>query len=147
MPEKPKNDTRHPPHRAAVADADGGRHRGFTLIETLVALSILAFALAGLSMLMLGNVQTGLDARRITAAGALAQQKLEDLRAFGYSAATGSGSETLSESGGTTGVTPFTRSWTVATGGTAGTKNLTITVAWSDQQGSHQFQLRSILAE
>ena len=146
MPEKPKNDTRHPPHRAVVASADGGRHRGFTLLETLVALSILAFALAGLSMLMLGNVQTGLDARRLAAA-ALAQQKLEDLRAFGYSAATGSGSETLSESGGTTSVTPFTRSWTVATGGTAGTKNLTITVAWSDQQGSHQFQLRSILAE
>src|SRR5262245_18123193 len=60
------------------------RYAGFTLLETFIALVILGFALAGLAMLMLGNVQTGRLARRFTAAGAQAQQKLEDLRAAGY---------------------------------------------------------------
>jgi len=95
-------------------------------------------------MLMLGNMKTGRDARRFTAAGALAQQKIEDLRAVGYTAAASSGAaETLSETGATTGVTPFTRSWTVANGATSGTKDLTVTVAWTDDLGSHQVQLVS----
>jgi Tfp pilus assembly protein PilV len=122
--------------------------RGYALLETLIALVILAFALAGLLMLMLSNVKTGFDARRFTAASALAQQKLEELRAAGYTAAASSTSnETLSEVGTTSGVRPFTRSWTVANVAPAGTKNVSIVVAWSDPQGSHQVQLSSILGQ
>jgi Tfp pilus assembly protein PilV len=122
--------------------------KGYALLETFIALVILAFALAGLVMLMVGNVKAGFDARRFTAASALAQQKLEDLRAAGYAAAASSTSnETLSETGTTSGVRPFTRSWTVANGALAGTKNVSIVVAWGDQQGSHQVQLSSLFSQ
>ena len=122
---------------------------GYALLETFIALVILAFALAGLVMLMIGNMKAGFDARRFTAASVLAQQKLEEIRAAGYTAAViGSNSDSaLSEVGTTSGVRPFTRSWTVATGAPTGIKNVSVVVAWSDQQGSHQVQLSSILGQ
>jgi Tfp pilus assembly protein PilV len=121
---------------------------GFALLETFIALVILGFALAGLSMLMLGNMQTGLEARRNTAAGALAQHKLEEIRAAGYgAAANGTTTEaSLSETGATTGITPFSRVSTIAAGATAETKNLSISVSWTDQVGAHTVQLNSVLA-
>ncbi len=131
-----------------VALSSRRRELGFTLLETFVALLILAFVLTGLSMMMIGNVKTGRDARRFTAAGALAQQKIEDLRASGYAGAASSGSaESLTETGATSGVTMYSRSWVVANGATAGTKNLTVTVAWSDDLGTHSAQLQSKLTQ
>jgi prepilin-type N-terminal cleavage/methylation domain-containing protein len=122
--------------------------RGFTLLETTVALLLLAFALAGLASLSRSNIQTSAQARYYSAAGALAQQKLEDLRAGGYTAAASSSSaETLNETGGTTGVTLFSRSWTVAAGALAGTKVMTATVSWNDMQGAHSAQMQTVLSQ
>jgi Tfp pilus assembly protein PilV len=122
------------------------RHRGFTLLETAVALVIFFFALTGLASLTKSNVRTNAQARYYAAAGDLAQQKLEDLRAGGYTAAASSASnESLNETGGTTGTTLFTRSWTVAAGALSNTKTLTVTVSWTDPLGTHQVQMTSIL--
>ena len=139
--------------------------RGFTLLETFVELVILGFVLAGLAMMMFGNILTGREARRFSAASALAAQKMEDLRALGYTAAValGSGADatTLNETGGTTGVTPFTRCWTIADPATAlaGTKYMTVNVVWTDDipgnapltcgiaAGGHLVQLQSKLAQ
>jgi prepilin-type N-terminal cleavage/methylation domain-containing protein len=122
--------------------------RGFTLLETTVALLILAYALTGLAALTSSNVRTNAQARYYSAAGALAQQKMEDLRAVGYTAAASSTSaESLTEIGATSGTTLFTRTWTVANGATSGTKTLSATVAWSDMHGAHQVQLQSLLAQ
>jgi type II secretory pathway pseudopilin PulG len=137
------------PQRQVIARGSTRARRlgGYTLIETLVALGVLGFALAGLAMLMVGNVQTGWEARRLTAAGALAQQKIEDLRALGYTNAIGSVSEeVLAETGATTGVIPFHRTWTV-TGVDPNPKDVTVTVAWTDALGSHQVQLQSKMAK
>ena len=124
------------------------RDRGFTLLETTIALMIFCFALTGIASLTKSNVQTNAQARYFGAASDLAQQKLEDLRAGGYTAAASSAAnESLNEIGGATGVTLFTRSWTVAAGALANTKTLTSTVSWSDTLGTHQVQMTSILAQ
>ena len=124
-----------------------GSH-GFTLLETFIALVILGFSLAGLAMLMVGNMQTGREARRFSAASSLAQQKLEDLRANKYDDLAASGSpESLNEQGGNTGVTLFSRSWTVANGATAGTKDVAVTVTWTDSLGTHNVVLNSKMAQ
>jgi prepilin-type N-terminal cleavage/methylation domain-containing protein len=121
--------------------------RGFTLLETTVALLILAFALAGAASLTKSNVRSNAQARYFSAAGALAQQKLEDLRAGGYTAAASSAAnEALNESGGTAGTTLFSRSWVVANGALAGTKDITATVSWADMLGAHQVQIQTTLA-
>lgn len=121
--------------------------QGFTLIESLVALSIFAFSLVVLAYLMNSTMQTDLEARRITAATTLVQQKLEQLRHMAYSAVVSSASpEILNEAGGTTGSTLYTRSWTVANDSPmAGMKTVQVTTAWTDRSGSHQVRLQTIL--
>jgi len=124
------------------------RDRGFTLLETAIALVILSFALTGLVSLTKSVVQSDAQARYYSAGADLAQQKLEDLRAGGYTAAASSAAdESLNESGATTGTTLFTRSWTVTAGALANTKNLTATASWTDTLGAHQVQLQTILAK
>jgi type II secretory pathway pseudopilin PulG len=61
---------------------------GFSLVETLVAASLLATALVALAELMAVAVRTGATARDVTMATTLAQQKLEQLRglAWGFDA-------------------------------------------------------------
>jgi len=118
------------------------KRSGFTLIETLVAVVVLAFALAGLLMLTLGSLDTSSDARRLTAAGALAQQKLEDLRGAGFSAAaTGADPKVLNEAGQDAEPRIFSRDWTVTANGNV--KDVTVTVSWSHESGTAQVQLIS----
>lgn len=117
---------------------------GFTLIETLVAVVVLAFALAGLLMLTISSLDTSSDARHLTAAGALAQQKLEELRGGGYAAAASGGSDSdyvWNESGANAAPHIFARSWTVVTNGSI--KDVTVTVSWPHETGTAQVQLIS----
>ncbi len=53
----------------------------FTLIETLIALLILAFALLSLAGLMVTTIQNNSFGGHMTEASTLAQGKLEELRA------------------------------------------------------------------
>lgn len=54
--------------------------RGFSLIETVVAMSIMAVALSALAYLFVMSAQANTDAQRTTFASVLAAQKLEQLR-------------------------------------------------------------------
>jgi len=76
------------------------------------------------------------------------QQKIEDLRAGGYVAASSSTTnESLTETGLVSEAALFTRSWTVANGAVAGTKSVAVTVSWTDMHGAHQVLLQSLLAQ
>ena len=122
---------------------------GFTLIEALVALSVFAFSLVGLAYLMNSAVQTDVQTRRMTAATALAQQKLEQLRNTTYSAVVSSAiSESLTEQGETTGAAFYTCSWTVTEDSPMpGMKKVKVTVEWTDRRDPepHNVELQTIL--
>lgn len=77
--------------------------RGFSLIETLVAASILATALTALSQLLVITSSATDDAGRMTRATLLASQKIEDLRASSSSVLEGGGADTPAAG--------FTRQW------------------------------------
>jgi prepilin-type N-terminal cleavage/methylation domain-containing protein len=69
--------------------------RGFTLVETLIAISITTVALSALAQLFIISTQANADARRSTFASILATQKIEQLRGLGVDLAA-QGSPSLS---------------------------------------------------
>jgi prepilin-type N-terminal cleavage/methylation domain-containing protein len=92
------------------------RHRGFSLLEVLVAAAVLSIGLLALAQLQGSLIRSTTEARAFSLATALAKDKIEELRAFdtlktgaqSYQSLT-DGSETLAPISGTT----FQRSWTV----------------------------------
>ncbi len=53
---------------------------GFTLIEALVAVAVMAIVVSGLASMGVTTIQADTQSRRVSAATALAQAKLEELR-------------------------------------------------------------------
>lgn len=58
------------------------RHRGFSLIEALIAMTILTVALTALAELFALSTKANVDAHATTATSVLAQEKMEQLRAL-----------------------------------------------------------------
>ena len=56
--------------------------RGMSLVEVLIALTILAFALLGLMPLFAGAVRTTASANQLSNANTLAREKLEELTGY-----------------------------------------------------------------
>src|SRR2546422_8913417 len=100
--------------------------RGYLVIEVMAALVLCSIALGGLVPLLVTTVR-GVDLGRRASAGAnIGQDKIEQIRNTAY-AAVANGNDTVTQSD--TGTT-YTRSWTVASGPTGTTKNVTVTVSW-----------------
>lgn len=95
--------------------------QGFTLMETLVALSLFTLVLLGtlasVGTVVRVNSQGGKTARAML----LAQEKMEQLRASGYSSLA-SGSDAVGS---------FSRSWTVASGPLTDTRRVDVAVTWA----------------
>ncbi len=56
--------------------------RGMSLVEVLIALTLLAFALLGLIPLFIGAVKTAASANQLTSANTLVREKLEELNGY-----------------------------------------------------------------
>jgi prepilin-type N-terminal cleavage/methylation domain-containing protein len=126
----------------------GGRYlnsskkmNGFTLIEVLVALIILAISLLALAGLMVTTTKNNSSGNHMTEAATFAQDKLEELRAMRWeNLPVGTSSDQKS---GSTGIN-YTRNWKVEPGGVL--KTITISINWQDRT-NHSIGLTSVLSQ
>jgi general secretion pathway protein I len=110
---------------------------GFTLIEVMIAMAILSFALVSLASMQIVAIQVNSDGNRLTRATTLVQDKIEALIAlpFGHTdlgdpTATGA-CQSHTEPNPPAG---YTLNWCVDSSADATAKMVTVTAAW---QGGH----------
>lgn len=119
--------------------------KGFTLIEALIALVILATGLLALAK-MQGDVLEGSGQTKARSeALKYAQQKIEELRAFADETAYANMDNGADAPAGTNAV--FSRSWTVTPAASLNYKTMTVDVAWTDKDGNQSVQLNSFIAK
>ena len=113
------------------------RERGFTLLEVMISLLILATALLGVTALATTSVKVNSNANHLTWAYQTAQADLETLRRLPWGSIS-NGSRTSTYKG-----VVFTNTWTVATAGNI--KNVSLGVAWNDSS-NHQIDVVTKIA-
>lgn len=132
---------------ATRAESLKARWGGFTLLEVLVALLIFAFGLLAVAALVLTSIQSIGQARHMTDATNLAQQRMEALTNTPYaSVVTGAhANNPITVTGAAGGI--YTSTWTVTDNTPAtGMKRVTVTTSWTDKDGTHSVALHSILS-
>jgi type IV pilus assembly protein PilV len=113
--------------------------RGFTLLEVMIALVILAIGLLGLAGLQIIAIKGNSFGQQMTVASTLAQNQLEELRENAGSLS--DGNDTVTDQNGIT----YTRNWVVATNQPqANMDTVNITVSWTGPTGSGSEAMRSI---
>ena len=107
--------------------------RGFTLIEIMVAVTLLSIGLLGMAGLTVGIMRGNTLSNRVTTATALAQARMEDLKRVGYSGASAKAEDYNAISG-----YPLYKRDTVIDVDTPelGMKTVTITVSWNSDASS-----------
>ena len=109
------------------------RSKGFSLIEVIIALFILAIALLAMAGLMVSTTKNTSFGGHMTEAATFAQDKLEQLMATPFGKIAINTTQTDNPAG-STGIT-YTRSW-VAVPNIAPPNNtldvITVTVSWTD---------------
>lgn len=115
--------------------------KGFTLIEVLIALVILAVSLLALAALMTTTTKNNAFGGRLTEAATLAQDKLEELRAMRWESIPLKMSMDSPES--RTGI-QYTRSW-IANPLNANLKEVEITINWNDMT-NHSIRFFPVLS-
>lgn len=140
----------------------GGRARGVTILEALVALVIVALGLLSFIALQ-ARMRLNTDvARQRGEAVRIAQENMENFRAFGTLSADGTVANNFAYAGVATGATAktvlassvststnatYTVTQTVSASGEAGMKEVQIAVAWTDRENQAQsVTLRSFIA-
>jgi prepilin-type N-terminal cleavage/methylation domain-containing protein len=110
------------------------RHaKGFTLVEIMVAITLLSIGLLGMAGLTVGIMRGNALSSEVTTATALAQAKMEDIKRVGYSGATNS----AEDYNGIAGYPLFKRDTVIDVDTPElGMKTVTITVSWDSDASS-----------
>ena len=124
-------------HKLQLRGFSLGHQRGFTLLEALIALVILAGGLLAMFRFHGTSIEVTGETKNRAAATALAQAKLEELRAFttaaGYAARMVDGSEVSLASTDYAGVAyaaTFSRGWVVTPTANPDVNQVDVTVTW-----------------
>lgn len=118
--------------------------RGFSLLELLVAITVLAIGLLGIAGLQGATIKKNVSAMRNTEATALLEDKIEEYRNTPYSSIPDNPApETGIGSGGV-----FTRTSTVRNGVPipGSTKTIIVQVSWSDP-GYHAISFQTVVSQ
>jgi prepilin-type N-terminal cleavage/methylation domain-containing protein len=113
--------------------------RGFTLVEIVVAIVLLAVGVLGSASLTAALMRSNRGVTNRTRAVETLRLKVEDLQSQNYAqVATGNDTATI---GGIT----YNRAWTVTPNAPAANlKTITLTVTWGDRQGNHTMSNQTI---
>ena len=115
-------------------------NKGFSLIEVLLGLVILAIGLLAIAGMQITAIKGNYFSKSLTEATVLAQDKLEEFKNLPY-ASLSSGQDTKTVSG-----TTFTRQYNVVEDAGNNIKTITVTVQWTDRV-DHSISLSTIRAK
>ncbi len=115
--------------------AFSGRHGGFTLIEILVALTVIVIAILGFTLNTVGIIKGNHTSNNFTVATNLAQDKMEQLKEravwANVNTCPDSGEQTPTATGASSG--HYRRCWVIRDSSFGGAlKQVDVTVSWRD---------------
>jgi len=121
--------------------------KGFTLIEVLIAIAILAVGLLGMATLAGSIISYNQLAQHITTATALAQDKIEELKGSPYAAvAEGTVAESNIDASGSAGGMYNRNTEVDEDAAFQNTKTVEVTVSWAWKGNTHNVVLKTIIA-
>ena len=110
---------------------------GFTLVEILIALCILSFALLALAGLMVTTTKNNSAGGQMTEAATFSQDKLEELRTTQFDGIVQGNDQKTGAHG-----TQYARNWNVVTNADGNLKTITLNLSWTDKYG-HSIRMTS----
>lgn len=121
-----------------TADQTARRQQGLTLVAALTALLIMSIGMTALFRLYIDTRLNSQHAARSATALGLARDKLEQLRFDVNSASTGSDSDTIN-------TTTYTRHWQASDNPLLHTRQIDVTLRWSDNSGNFAISLTTTI--
>ncbi len=119
--------------------------KGFSLVEFMIAIAILAIGLLALVGLQSTAIRGNLTSKNMTSAILLAEKKMEEFKNTSFASLTGGTDSSLTSTGDPGGI--FNRSWTISTySGSTYMKQITITITWVEGSLSKSTSLDTIIS-